>query len=134
MTRASDASSWTCGLTLEAAVHPANIQDRDGANLAIEKMVGRFPSWPDMGGCRMRGEAGGLGERSCGLRAREREALEGRARIRGSSRRRAVERTPAWLGKYRRMSEGCERLAETSDAWIRHGDDLPHAKAAGDVN
>ena len=31
----------------------------------------------------------------------------------------AVERTPAWLGKYRRMSKDCERLAETSEAWIR---------------
>ena len=36
-------------------------------------------------------------------------------------RRRAVERTPAWLGKHRRMSKDCERLAETSEAWIRLG-------------
>ena len=34
-------------------------------------------------------------------------------------RRWVVERTPAWLSRYRRMSEACERLAETSDAWIR---------------
>ena len=30
-----------------------------------------------------------------------------------------VERTPACLGKHRRMSKGCERLAEPSEAWIR---------------
>ena len=33
--------------------------------------------------------------------------------------RRAVERTFAWLGRRRRMNKDCERLAETSDAWIR---------------
>ena len=33
----------TRGLTLEAAVHPANIQERDGANPALEKPVGQFP-------------------------------------------------------------------------------------------
>ena len=44
----------TQGLTLEAAVHPANVQDLDGAKLALEKLVGQFPSlgliWAD-GGC-----------------------------------------------------------------------------------
>ena len=29
------------------------------------------------------------------------------------------ERAFAWLGRHRRMSNDCERLAETSDAWIR---------------
>ena len=33
-------------------------------------------------------------------------------------RRQAAERTPTWLGKHRRMSEDCERLSETWDAWI----------------
>ena len=33
-------------------------------------------------------------------------------------RRRAVERTQAWLGKHRRMGKDCERLAETLEAWI----------------
>ena len=33
----------TRGLTLEAAVHPANIQDRDRAKLLIEKLAGQFP-------------------------------------------------------------------------------------------
>ena len=41
------------GLTLEMAVHPANIQDRDGAKLVIEKLVGQFPRlrliWADGG-------------------------------------------------------------------------------------
>ena len=32
------------------------------------------------------------------------------------AKRRVAERTPAWLSKHRRMSEDCERLAETSEA------------------
>ena len=43
----------TQGLTLEAAVHPANIQDLDGAKLALEKLAGQFPGlrliWADGG-------------------------------------------------------------------------------------
>ena len=33
----------TQGLTLEASVHPANIQDRDGSKLVIKKLAGQFP-------------------------------------------------------------------------------------------
>ena len=34
-------------------------------------------------------------------------------------RRWVVDRTLTWLGKHRRMSKDCERLAETLEAWIR---------------
>ena len=88
--------------------------------MAIEKMVGQFPGlgriWADVGYAGkpvdwVKEVAG------CGLEsARRRKGERGFAVL---PRRRAIERTPAWLGKYRRMSEGCERLAETSDAWIR---------------
>ena len=30
-----------------------------------------------------------------------------------------VERTLAWLNKRRRMSKDCEKLIETSEAWMR---------------
>ena len=33
----------TLGLLLAVAVHPANIQDRDGAKLVLEGMVGQYP-------------------------------------------------------------------------------------------
>ncbi len=33
----------TMGL-LAVVVHPADIQDRDGANLVLSKLLGRFPS------------------------------------------------------------------------------------------
>ena len=33
----------TSGLLLAVAVHPANIQDRDGAKLVLERMLGQYP-------------------------------------------------------------------------------------------
>ena len=33
----------TQGLLLAVAVHPANIQDRDGAKLVLQRLLGRFP-------------------------------------------------------------------------------------------
>ena len=32
------------GLLLAVVVHPANIQDRDGAKLVIDKLIGGFPA------------------------------------------------------------------------------------------
>ena len=32
----------TLGLLLAAVVHPADIQDRDGARLVLERLVGRY--------------------------------------------------------------------------------------------
>ena len=110
----------TRGLTLEAAVHPANIQDRDGAKLVIEKLVGQFPRldliWADGG------YAGKLVDWVKEATGCKLEIVRRRKGERGFTvlpRRWVVERTPAWLGKYRRMSKDCERLAETSEAWIR---------------
>ena len=33
----------TLGLLLAVAVHPANIQDRDGAKLVLERLLGQYP-------------------------------------------------------------------------------------------
>ena len=110
----------TRGLTLEAAVHPTNVQDLDGAKPAIEKLAGQFPRlgliWEDS-------EHGGKPvdwvkeTADCALEIVNRPKGERGFKI--LAKRRVAERTPAWLGKHRRMSEDCERLAETSEAWIR---------------
>ncbi len=33
----------TLGLLLAVVVHPADVQDRDGARLVLQHLVGRFP-------------------------------------------------------------------------------------------
>ena len=102
------------------AVHPANVHDLDGAKLAIEKLAGQFP------GLRLiRADGGYAGkpvdwvkeEAGCALKIVKRP--KGERGFRLLAKRWVVERTFAWLGKHRRMSKDCERLAETSDAWIR---------------
>ncbi len=106
------------GLLLAVVVHPANIQDRDGAKLVIDKLTGRFPRmrlvWADAG------YAGKLIEWVWALTG---WALEIVKRPRDSHhfqvlpRRWVVERTFAWLSRCRRMSKDYEALTETTEVW-----------------
>ena len=99
------------GLLLAVVVHPANIQDRDGAKLVIDKLTGRFPRmrlvWADAG------YAGKLIEWVWALTG---WALEIVKRPRDSHRfqvlprRWVVERTFAWLSRCRRLSKACPVL------------------------
>jgi putative transposase len=98
------------GLLLAVVVHPANIQDRDGAKLVIDKLIGRFPRmrlvWADAG------YAGKLVEWVWALTG---WALEIVKRPRDSHRfqvlprRWVVERTFAWLSRCRRLSKSLPR-------------------------
>ena len=107
------------GLLLAVVVHPANIQDRDGAKLVIDKLTGRFTRmrlvWADAG------YAGKLIEWVWALTG---WALEIVKRPRDSHhfqvlpRRWVVERTFAWLSRCRRLSKDYEALTETTEAWI----------------
>ena len=107
------------GLLLAVVVHPANIQDRDGAKLVINKLIGRFPRmrlvWADAG------YAGKLIEWVWALTG---WALEIVKRPRDSHhfqvlpRRWVVERTFAWLSRCRRLSKDYEALSDTTEAWI----------------
>ena len=107
------------GLLLAVVVHPANIQDRDGAKLVIDKLRGRFPRmrlvWADAG------YAGKLIEWVWALTGWELEIVK---RPRDSHhfqvlpRRWVVERTFAWLSRCRRLSKDYEALSETTEAWI----------------
>ena len=109
----------TIGLLLAVVVHPADIQDRDGAKLVIDKMIGRFPGlrlvWADAG------YAGKLIEWVWILTG---WALEIVKRPRDSHqfevlpRRWVVERTFAWLSRCRRLSKDYEALSDTTEAWI----------------
>ena len=107
------------GLVLAVVVHAADVQDRDGARLALMRLAGRFPHlkriWAD-------GAYAGklvLWARNVGgwtLELVRRPACQNSFEV--LPRRWVVERTFAWLGRYRRLSKDYEELPQTSEAWI----------------
>jgi putative transposase len=109
----------TMGLILMVVVHAASIQDRDGAKLVFEKIYHLFPKlhliWADAG------YAGWLVDWvkyfiGCGLEIVKRCDLTKGFKI--LPRRWVVERTFAWLGRYRRLSKDYEYLPQTSETMI----------------
>jgi len=112
----------TLGLILNVVVHPANVQDRDGAQLLLTKIVGHFSRllviWGDQG-C-----SGQLIEwvmRLFDSRVRLEivPKLEGQHTFTVLRWRWIVERTFGWLGRFRRLSKDYEALPETGESWIR---------------
>lgn len=109
----------TLGLVLMVVVHAANIQDRDGAKLLLEKARGRFPRlrliWADGG------YAGKLVEWVKTFCHRVLEIVKRSDDIEGFQvlpHRWVVERTFGWFGRYRRLSKDYEGLPESSEAMI----------------
>jgi putative transposase len=115
----------TLGLIVAIVVHAANLQDRDGAKLVLEKLAAKndkgrrlFPRlkliWADGG------YAGQLIEWAKQLGRWTLEIVKrtepGFAVL---PKRWIVERTFAWLGKYRRLSKDYESLTESSESMIR---------------
>ena len=119
------------GLVLAACVHAADVQDREGARLLIERMgpndaaslqlvwadqgyTGAFAQWLHAA----RGWS--LEVVRHPLRQAWRYGYEDRPRhrFRVLPRRWVVERTFAWLGQSRRLSRDYERLPATSEAVI----------------
>jgi putative transposase len=109
----------TLGLLLAVVVHSAKVQDRDGAKLVLAKLSGRFPRlkllWADGG------YAGQLVEWVLAFGGWVLEIVkrpEGAKGFQVLPRRWVVERTLAWLGRYRRLSKDYEALPQTSEAFI----------------
>jgi putative transposase len=110
------------GLVLLVVVHPANIQDRDGARLVLEMIRKTYKRlrliWADGG------YAGKLVDWVRDLRCRNKLTLEIVKRtddFKGFKllpHRWVVERTFGWLGRYRRLSKDYEFLTESSQAMI----------------
>ena len=107
------------GLVMAVVVHSADVQDRDGARLALTSLVGRFPRleliWADGA------YAGKLvpWARKVGgwtLELVRRPPRHNTFEV--LPRRWVVERTFAWLGRYRRLSKDYEELPQTTEAWI----------------
>lgn len=109
----------TMGLILAVVVHSAGIQDRDGAKLVLEKIKNDLPRleliWADGG---YAGELIGWVKREC---AWVLEIVKRNDDVKGFKllpHRWVVERTFAWLGRFRRMSKDYEFHPETSESMI----------------
>jgi putative transposase len=125
----------TLGLLLKVVVHPANLQDREGAKLVLAGLQRRFPRlrhlWADQAYTgpildwikEQVGWTVEVVERSprrgfvvTGDGQFQRVALP--ATFEPLPRRWVVERTLAWTSRYRRMSKDYERLPATSEALV----------------
>lgn len=110
------------GLVIDAVVHPADVQDRDGAKLLLAKLRKAHARlrliWADGG------YAGQLLDWVRALRRRHKLTMEIVKRTDNQpgfklvKHRWKVERTFGWLGRYRRMSKDYEGLPESSEAMI----------------
>ena len=111
----------TIGLIIALIVHPANVQDRDGGKLLIKQLghyssrlrrlrrifadgayAGRFVGW----------------KRGWTVRYVEIVKRPELHRFVVLPKRWIVERTFAWLGKYRRLSKDYETLTQSSETMI----------------
>jgi putative transposase len=106
----------TLGLLVAIVVHPANIQDRDGAKMVLTKAQGRFSSirmiWAD---------SGYSGKLINWVKIAFGSVLEIVKRPTDTKgfivvrKRWIVERTFGWLGRYRRLSKDYEGLTDISE-------------------
>jgi len=100
-------------------VHPANVQDREGGKLLIKQLGTRWRRleviWADGG------YAGRFVDWAIGWHGRVIDIVKRSEahKFVVLPKRWIVERTFAWLGKYRRLSKDYETLTESSEAMIR---------------
>lgn len=109
----------TIGLLLAVVVHAASIQDRDGAKMVLQRLKGKFPRlkliWADGA------YSGPLIDWVCKFGKWLLKIVNRPKDQKGFvllPRRWVVERTFAWLGRYRRLSKDYERLCQTSETLI----------------
>jgi putative transposase len=122
----------TTGLVLQVVVHPADVSDRDGARLVLAGITDRVPTlrhlWVDAG---YQGAVVTWIEQTLDVSVTvvrkprrwmrvpaDQEPPPMATGFQVLPRRWVVERTFAWLGRYRRLSKDYEALPATEEAWI----------------
>ena len=111
----------TQGLILNAVVHPANIQDRDGALLVLAGLRSLFP-WLDLiwaDGAYKGPSLDALFARPGRWRLEVVKRTDDTGGFKVLPRRWVVERTLGWIGRSRRLARDYEGLAETALAYIK---------------
>jgi transposase len=108
------------GLPMRVVVHSAEIQDRDGAGLVLDKIRRRFPwlelIWADGGyNAWQVGVAVAKVPRLCLEIVKRSEDIRGFVVL---PRRWVVERTFSWFGRNRRLAKDFENLAETLATFV----------------
>jgi transposase len=110
----------TCGLLVGAEVHPADVQDRDGAVLVIEAIHQLFPWLRHLfadsvyNGPNLREALAKFGKWTIEIVKRAADA----AGFQLLPRRWVVERTLAWLNRNRRLAKDFEASIASAKAWV----------------
>src|SRR3990172_9290808 len=109
----------TQGLLLKAVVQPADMQDRDGGRLLVESL--KLEDWPRLK--KLWADAGYRGSFEHWVSDHTGWSVEIVEKPLGGGfqvlpRRWVVERTFAWLGKFRRLSKDYEALPQSEETWI----------------
>src|SRR6201984_3134678 len=110
----------TCGLLVGAEVHPADIQDRDGAVLVIEAVHQLFPWLRHLfadsvyTGPNLHEALAKFGKWTIEIVKRAADA----AGFQLLPRRWVVERTLAWLNRNRRLAKDFEATIASAKAWV----------------
>jgi transposase len=110
----------TIGLLVAAIVHPADVQDRDGAPLLLKALCSAFP-WlrhvfadSAYAGGKLQGALAKLGKWTIEIVKRS-DAAKGFSVL---PRRWVVERTLAWLNRNRRLVKDFEATIESATTWL----------------
>ena len=110
----------TLGLLVGAAIHPADVQDRDGAVLVIQDLYDLFPWLRHLfadgayAGQKLRDTLAKLGNWTVEIVRRSDHA----AGFEIIPRRWVVERTFAWLNRNRRLAKDFEASIASAKAWL----------------